>query len=128
MNVALLAKWLWRFGCEPDALWRRVIFTKYGNGVNDWWPKPVQQSHGCSLWKGVMNMYDVFKQGISCRVGNGRRILFWHDEWLGNTNLMVRFPLLFTLSNARNSSVYEMKLGGDDGASWDLQMRRSLRE
>ena len=29
-NVALLGKWLWRFGHERDALWRQVIEVKYG--------------------------------------------------------------------------------------------------
>ena len=24
-NIALLGKWLWRFGIEKDALWRQVI-------------------------------------------------------------------------------------------------------
>ena len=30
-NSALLGKWLWRYGMETDALWRRVIEAKYGN-------------------------------------------------------------------------------------------------
>ena len=30
-NIALLGKWLWRYGLETDALWRRVIEAKYGN-------------------------------------------------------------------------------------------------
>ena len=28
--MALLGKWLWRFGQEKDALWRQVIEVKYG--------------------------------------------------------------------------------------------------
>ena len=28
---ALLGKWLWRYGIETDALWRKVIEAKYGN-------------------------------------------------------------------------------------------------
>ena len=30
-NSALLRKWLWRYGMEINALWRRVIEAKYGN-------------------------------------------------------------------------------------------------
>jgi len=30
-NSALLGKWLWRYGMETDALWRKVIEAKYGN-------------------------------------------------------------------------------------------------
>ena len=29
-NSALLGKWLWRYGMETDALWRRVIEAKMG--------------------------------------------------------------------------------------------------
>ena len=29
-NWALLAKLWWRFGEEKDALWRRIIVSKYG--------------------------------------------------------------------------------------------------
>ena len=29
-NIALLGKWLWRFGIKNDALWRQVIELKYG--------------------------------------------------------------------------------------------------
>ena len=29
-NSALLAKWLWRYGLENDALWRRVIGRSMG--------------------------------------------------------------------------------------------------
>ena len=38
-NIALLGKWLWRFGIEKDALCRQVIELKYGclwgDGVPD---------------------------------------------------------------------------------------------
>ena len=30
-NSTLLSKWLWHYGVENDALWRRVIWAKYGN-------------------------------------------------------------------------------------------------
>ena len=32
-NGALLGKWLWRYGHEQEALWRRVIELKYGSKV-----------------------------------------------------------------------------------------------
>ena len=30
-NKSLLGKWLWRYAMERNALWRRVIDTKYGS-------------------------------------------------------------------------------------------------
>jgi hypothetical protein len=35
-NEAILGKWLWRFGEERGALWRRVIALKYGSEVGGW--------------------------------------------------------------------------------------------
>ena len=35
-NFAILAKWLWRYSLENDALWRRVIRAKYGNEWGGW--------------------------------------------------------------------------------------------
>jgi len=30
MNEALKTKWLWRFATKDDALWKKVIVSKYG--------------------------------------------------------------------------------------------------
>lgn len=35
MNKALLAKWLWRYGEEREAIWRQRIAHKYGVDAND---------------------------------------------------------------------------------------------
>ena len=29
-NIALLGKWLWRFGVEETRVWRRVVASKFG--------------------------------------------------------------------------------------------------
>ena len=48
-NVALLGKWLWRFGQESDALWRKVIEAKYGCDWSGWCSSPFSSPHGVSL-------------------------------------------------------------------------------
>ena len=30
LNKALLSKWIWRYACEKDNIWKQVITTKYG--------------------------------------------------------------------------------------------------
>ena len=35
-NEALLGKWLWHYGLERDALWRRVIEVKCGSVLGGW--------------------------------------------------------------------------------------------
>ena len=50
-NSALIGKWLWRYGMETDALWRRVIEAKYGNILGGWCTKKVTSAYGVSLWR-----------------------------------------------------------------------------
>ncbi|RVW92358.1 hypothetical protein CK203_032432 [Vitis vinifera] len=35
LNKALLGKWIWRYACDKDNLWKQVITTKYGQEVLD---------------------------------------------------------------------------------------------
>ena len=30
LNKALLGKWIWRYACDKDNLWKQVIKVKYG--------------------------------------------------------------------------------------------------
>ena len=46
MNDALKSKWLWRFAKEDDALWRKVIASKYEVDNSGWWSKKNPNTHG----------------------------------------------------------------------------------
>jgi len=46
MNEALKSKWLWRFAKDEDALWRKVIASKYGVDNSVWWSKKSPNAHG----------------------------------------------------------------------------------
>jgi hypothetical protein len=59
---ALLGKWLWRFGVEWEALWRRVIEEKYGSMGGGWYTQRVQGSYGTSLWKYIRKGWDHFSK------------------------------------------------------------------
>jgi hypothetical protein len=36
-NKALMGKWLWRYALERDALWRKVVDSKYVSMGGGWW-------------------------------------------------------------------------------------------
>ena len=61
---ALLGKWLWRFGYEREALWRRVIRAKYGVEEGDWCFNSVLGSYGVSLWKTISSGWSTFSRYI----------------------------------------------------------------
>ena len=91
-NKALLGKWLWRFGREVTHLWRRVIAAKYGEGQGGWNTKICRRAHGCGPWCGIHDGWESFSKHVTLMVGDGSRILFWHDKWVGDNSLKKLYP------------------------------------
>ena len=79
-NAAFLAKLGWRILTEPDALWARVLRSKYCAGRCD--VHMFKASPGASnAWRGITDHIDVLKKGISWAVGNGTKVMFWKHNW-----------------------------------------------
>ena len=78
-NEALLEKWLWRFGYEREALWRRVTRIKYGVKEGDRCSNFVPNSYGVILWKNISSDWPTFSRYIQFQIGDGTRVKFWHD-------------------------------------------------
>ncbi|KAK2637384.1 hypothetical protein Ddye_032176 [Dipteronia dyeriana] len=85
-NNGMLAKWIWRFGRERDALWRRVLVENYG--IQDmclsWsWKKSSKDSFFvkavCSLFKAGSLTAKIILEGFSTVVGKGDRAEFWTE-------------------------------------------------
>lgn len=97
LNWALLTKWIWRFKTENDSLWRRVI-----GSIHRCERKPIHSWAKKSLpgtWSSIVNVFstlgnididvsDIFE----FQVGDGKKILFWLDDWLKNETFVVKFP------------------------------------
>ena len=96
-NQALLGKWLWRYGHEVTHLWRKVISTKYGEGKGGWCTKFCRKTHGCGLWRSISEGWESFSMHFSFVVGDGTRILFWHDRWVGVDSLKTLYLELYVI-------------------------------
>ena len=100
-NLALLAKWAWKFLTEPNSLWVEVIKARGQNLVYD--REAFQQPflRSCSRWwLDVVKVCDSqhsnwFLNNATVSVGNGRTIRFWEDAWLSNKPLCDTFPRLY---------------------------------
>jgi len=46
MNDTLTIKWIWRFAKEEDALWKKVITSKYVVDNLGWWSKKSSYTQG----------------------------------------------------------------------------------
>ena len=75
-NQALLGKWLWRYGLEVSHLWRRAIFSKYGEGQGGWRTNVYRLSHGCGLWRSINEGWESFPKHLSFAMGKGTCICF----------------------------------------------------
>jgi len=129
-NLSLLGKWCWRMLTEKEGLWYRVLKARYGEEggqlmqeeryASAWWRMVCHIREG--VGEGVGNW---FEENIRWVVGDGRDTLFWHDKWIGDIPLRLRFPRLFDLAVNKESKVVDMWwLGwGLEGGAWGWRRR-----
>ncbi|KAL5760145.1 hypothetical protein ACOSQ2_018983 [Xanthoceras sorbifolium] len=116
-NQALLVKASWRLMKDEESLWSKVISCKYIKGrslveaVND-------KGRKSSVWRGILYDAKFIIEGLLWRVGNGKTISFWNDNWVPNIRI-VREHSLIELDNQDLSLKVESFLVG---SSWNLGM------
>ena len=129
-NQALLGKWLWRYGHEVTHLWRQVISTKYGEGQGGWCTKVGRRTHGCGLWRSINEGWESFYKHLSFVVGEGTRICFWHDRWIGDNTLKDLYPELYVCSAVKDACISEVLwiLEGGTVRVWDLRFYSAFED
>ena len=125
-NKALFEKWLWRFGNERPALWRRVIGIKYGCKGGGWCSLLVTGPHGVSLWKSISVVGLLFVCHIQFEVGAEFTIRFWQDIWCGDTSL--RLSELFAISQNKEAFVADLMKFLSGVLFWDLNFVRDNQD
>ncbi|GJY55910.1 RNA-directed DNA polymerase, eukaryota [Tanacetum coccineum] len=106
LNRALLLKWVWRFLTRDNSLWSRYIHASHGSNGKD-----LSAAYS-SNWSSIVKEVNVLKnQGIDflshckIKIGNGRSMRFWKDEWIGDSCLCHKFPRLFALEVDKECNV-----------------------
>ncbi|KAE8793679.1 ABC transporter G family member 37 [Hordeum vulgare] len=92
MNIALLAKWLWRIASGEGGLWLDIIRAKYLHG------QPLvfaPRAGGSQFWQYIVRLLPVLRIRSSIVVGRGNSSLFWLDRWCGPQDFASRFQPLF---------------------------------
>lgn len=79
-HAAFLTQLGWRVLAEPDALWPRVLRSKYCEGRCD---VDMFKARGdaSNAWKGILENINVLKRGMGMVVGNGWSTKFWLHPW-----------------------------------------------
>ena len=128
LNKALLGKWIWRYACERENLWKQVILAKYGQEEHGWRSKKPNGAFGVEVWKEIMKETEWCWDSLEFRVGKGNQIRFWTDVWCAGTALSQSFPHLFALAVNRNATVEEMWDQNADQGGWNLRFLRNFND
>ena len=108
LNKAFLSKWIWRYTCDKDNLWKQVITVKYGQEGLGWRPKKANGAVGVGVWKEIRKESDWCWDNMIFRARKGTKIRFWTDVWCTDTTLSHCFPHLFIMVVQRSSTIEEM--------------------
>ena len=128
LNRALLGKWIWRFACEKDNLWKQVISTKYGQEDYGWRAKKVSGAAGVGVWKEIMKESEWCWENLAFLVGKGSKIKFWKDSWCTDTPLSQCFNHLFVLAVHRDATIEEMWDQHSGQGDWNLVFVRDFND
>ena len=63
-------------------------------------------------------------------VGDGSRILFWHDRWVGDTSLKMLYPQLYACSNDKEACISDLLCHQEsvNNRFWNLRFYRNSHE
>ncbi|CAN0857148.1 Putative ribonuclease H protein At1g65750 [Linum grandiflorum] len=127
MNVALLGKWLWRFGVERNAWWRKLIRVKFGlERGSDWRSACNRSSSGWSIWFWILKVSPDFWGLASVDPGGGEWVRFWVDTWVPGKHLGREFPRIAAAAQSPDAFISDICFV-DGRTQWNLQLTTQLR-
>ena len=91
MNNVLLAKWIFKLDKGGNNMALEVVRRKYLEDKSFCQSKQRGSSQFC---QGLEKAREWYEKGTRWKVGNGKKVRFWHDIWLGNCPLKIEFPRL----------------------------------
>jgi hypothetical protein len=120
LNICLLGAWVMRYQADEGKLWKQLIDFKYKtDNPNVFYTKDHSASQ---FFKGFMWAATSAKMVFRWKVGNGRKIKFWEDNWLGTSSLAIQFWDVYVIAIEKTSTIKEIW----DGENLMCTFRRSV--
>jgi hypothetical protein len=67
----------------------------------------MSECKGSQFWTSLHKIKHWLKMATSYEIGDGRKVLFWHDVWFRNCPMKIMFPALFECCEQQDTSVSE---------------------
>ncbi|GKV27934.1 hypothetical protein SLEP1_g37047 [Rubroshorea leprosula] len=130
-NWAMLGKWWYKMGDGVDSLWKRVVREKYYGGKREVDIITIECARTSKLWRDIIRIggqslkhKNMLAEGFKWELGEGNKVAFWHEWWVGDKNLRDLFPRLFELSVKKEGKVSEMGFWEEGKWVWRVEWRR----
>jgi hypothetical protein len=94
MNKCLLSKWIIKLERGDTDLCTKMLRNKYLHERGFFGSNVRGRSQ---FWKGLHEAKHICQSGLKYVVGNGKKPRFWHEVWLGECPLRIRFNKLFMI-------------------------------
>ncbi|GKU96326.1 hypothetical protein SLEP1_g9574 [Rubroshorea leprosula] len=131
-NWAILGKWWSRFGDGVESLWKRIVKEKYYGGK---WEEvdisTIGNQRMSKIWRDIikiegrsMKLRNMLVEGFKWEVGEGNRVSFWSEPWVGNKTLRVLYPRLYEFSTNKECKISDMGVWEGDKWRWKMEWRR----
>jgi hypothetical protein len=106
LNISLLASWTKRYNVDRHKLWRQYIDFKYDTDRPNIF---CSSTNGASqFFKGVMWAAVAAKLGFRWKIGDGKKVKFWEDNWLGPSSLAIQFWEVYVLVQEKSRTVADL--------------------
>jgi hypothetical protein len=106
LNLCLLGPWIKRYQLDEGKIWKQTIDDKYKTS------KPnifYSNTDGSSqFFKSLMWAAKAAKMGYRWKIGNGEKVKFWEDNWLGSSSLAIQLWNLYAIVNEKNKTVHDL--------------------
>lgn len=83
INTAFMMKIGWNLCVRKDAMWVRILRSKYKCGTNSI-PRVQTSKPGSNMWRGICRNWNLVKENLAWRIGDGNFVNSWIDPWVPN--------------------------------------------
>lgn len=74
-------------------------------GEDFWITKNVTTPYGISLWRSIWNLWMYLKNRVRINIKDGRKTLFWEDNWMDRDSIKALFPDMYDLSLQQRATI-----------------------